>query len=65
MSYIQLPYGKVRKNEKKKLKLTNFARNHKPYGIQRHSDVSLRSYIGRDLADRAKTSSRRRNWNVN
>ena len=66
MFYIQVPYGKVRKNEKKnKLKLTNFPRNHKPYGMQCRSDVSFRSYKERDLAGRAKTSSRRRSWSVN
>ena len=36
-----------------------------PPGMRRRSDVSFRSHIGRDIADHAKTSSRRRNWYVN
>ena len=33
--------------------------------MRRLSDVSIRSYIGRDVADQAETSSRRRNMYVN
>ena len=33
--------------------------------MRRRSDVSFRSYIGRDVADHAKTPSLRRNWYVN
>ena len=36
-----------------------------PPGMRRCSDVSFRSHKGRDVADHAKTSSRRRNWYVN
>ena len=36
-----------------------------PPGMRRRSDVLFRSHIGRDIADHAKTSSRRRNWYVN
>ena len=36
-----------------------------PPGMPRRSDVSFRSYIGWDVADHAKTSSRRRKWYVN
>ena len=32
--------------------------------MRRRSDVSFRSHIGRDVADRAETSSRRRGWYV-
>ena len=34
-------------------------------GMRRRSDVSFRSHKGRDVADHAKTSWRRLNWNVN
>ena len=33
--------------------------------MQRRSNVSFRSHIGRDVADHAKASSRRLNWYVN
>ena len=33
--------------------------------MQRHSDISFRSNIGRDVADYAERSSRCRNWYVN
>ena len=33
--------------------------------MKRRRDVAFRSYIGLDVADHAKTSSRRRNWYVN
>ena len=36
-----------------------------PPGMQRRSDVSVRSHIGRDVADHAETSSRRRKRYVN
>ena len=36
-----------------------------PPGMQRRSNVSFRSHIGRDVADHAKASSRRLNWYVN
>ena len=35
-----------------------------PPSMLRHSDVSFRSHIGRDVADYVKTSSRRRDWYV-
>ena len=36
-----------------------------PPSMKRRRDVAFRSYIGPDVADHAKTSSRRRNWYVN
>ena len=36
-----------------------------PPGMRHRSDVLFRSHIGRDFADHAETSSRRRNWYVN
>ena len=33
-----------------------------PPGMRRHSDVSFRSHVSGDVADHAKTSSRRLNW---
>ena len=36
-----------------------------PPGMQRHSDVSVRSQIGRDVAYHAETSAQRRSWYVN
>ena len=33
--------------------------------MRHRSDVSFRSHIGRDVAENAKTPSRRRNWYVN
>ena len=33
--------------------------------MRRRSDVSIRSHVGRDVADHAETSSRRRNRHVN
>ena len=36
-----------------------------PPSMKRRRDVTFRSYIGPDVADHAKTSSRRRNWYVN
>ena len=36
-----------------------------PLSMRRCSSVSFRSHIGRDIADRVETSSRRRNWYVN
>ena len=36
-----------------------------PPGMRRHSDVSFRSHIGRDVADHAETSSLHRSWYVN
>ena len=36
-----------------------------PPDMRRRSDVSLRSHIGRDVADHAESSSQRRNWYVN
>ena len=35
-----------------------------PPGIQRRSNVSFRSHIGRDVTNHAETSSRGRNWYV-
>ena len=36
-----------------------------PPGMRRRSDISFRSHIGRDAADHAETSSRRRRWYMN
>ena len=36
-----------------------------PTSMQHRSDVSFSFHIGRDIADHAQTSSRRRNWYVN
>ena len=36
-----------------------------PPGMRRRSDVSVRHHIGRNVADHAETSSRRRNRYVN
>ena len=36
-----------------------------PPGMRHRSDVSFRSHIGRDVADHAERSPRRRNWYVN
>ena len=36
-----------------------------PPGMRRRSDVSVKSHIGRDIANHAETSSRRRNRYVN
>ena len=36
-----------------------------PPGMRRRGDVRLRSHIGWDIADHAKTSSLRHNWYVN
>ena len=35
-----------------------------PPSMKSRRDVAFRSYIGPDVADHAKTSSRRRNWYV-
>ena len=36
-----------------------------PPSMRRRTDISIRSHIGRDVADQAETSSRRRNMYVN
>ena len=47
------------------LKLRPIVGSPNPPNMRRRSELSFRYHIGRDVADHAKTSWRRRNWYVN